>query len=182
MESHEITNTSRSWYRLRIRVWIVVWLLYFYSRYFVYDNYYSWFDNINFLIHEAGHPIMWMFGDILGVWWWSLFQRFVPITFFIYFFLRRANLAWQLSLFRVWQSLLYSSIYIADANKLILPLRSDNGIHDWRFILGNAWLIQSADEIWTGVFIFWSVLIFIALGIMLYEWIRREPMNIWYSE
>ncbi len=169
-------------YRLRIRVWIIVWLLYFYSRWFVYDNYYSRLDHINFLIHEAGHPLMGMFGDMAGVWWWSLFQRFVPLSFFVYFFVRRANIAWQISLFWVGQSLLYSSIYIADANKLVLPLRSDNWIHDWWYILGNAWLIQYADTIWTSVFILGSALIFVALWVMALDAKHRAEFNIWLPQ
>ena len=181
MDTTPLINPPLPAYRLRIRVWIIAWLLYFYSRWFVYDNYYSRLDNINFLIHEAGHPLMGIFGEMPGVWWWSLFQRFVPISFFVYFFMKRANIAWQLCLFWVWQSFLYSSIYISDANKLVLPLRGDNGIHDWQFILGDAWLIQYTDIIWTSVFVFGSLLIFFSLGIMFLDAKNRMPIEIWMN-
>ena len=182
MDSNILSNPPLPAYRLRIRVWIIVWLLYFYSRWFVYDNYYSRLDNLNFLIHEAGHPLMSIFGDMAGVWWWSLFQRCIPLAFFVYFFVRRANIAWQLCLFWVGQSLLYSSIYIADANKLVLPLWSDNGIHDWWYILGNAWLIQYADTIWTSVFVFASVVIFVALWAMARDAKNRAEFSIWLPQ
>jgi len=182
MDSNILPNPPLPTYRLRIRVWIIVWLLYFYSRWFVYDNYYSWLDTINFLVHEAGHPIMGMFWEFIWFLWGTLFQLLIPGAFFVYFFTRRANIAWQLCLFWVWESLLNISIYAWDAVNQLLPLWDPNGSHDWTYLLDKMWVLAHADTVGKMIFIFGSILIFFALWIMFYDGFKRQPITIWYWE
>ena len=52
----------------------------------VYDPF-TWrlLDGVDFLIHEAGHPIFGIFGEFIGVAGGSLLQVLVPLAFFGYF-------------------------------------------------------------------------------------------------
>jgi hypothetical protein len=175
----ETINPPLPAYRLRIRVWIVLWLLYFYSRWFMYSNYYSRLDNINLIIHEAGHPLMSIFWEVMQFLWGTLFQLMIPTLFFVYFFVRRVNIAWQLCLFWIWENFLNISYYAWDAVDQALPLLGWE--HDWAYLLGHMWLLNHARSIESILFIFGSLLIFVALGYLLYDGIRKQPISIGYE-
>jgi len=176
MDTTPLQNPPLPAYRLRIRVWIVVWLLYFYSRWFVYPNYYSRLDNINLVIHEAGHPLMSIFGEFMQFLGGTLFQLMIPTVFFVYFWVRRVNVAWQLCLFWIGENFLNISYYAWDAVDQALPLLG--GEHDRAYLLGHMWLLSHARTLETLIFVFWSLLICVALWVMLYDGIKKQPMNI----
>ena len=177
----ETTNPPLPAYRLRIRVLIIIWLLYFYSRWFVYENYYSFLDNVNLIFHEAGHVILWFWWEFITAWGGTIFQLLIPSIFLGYFRLRRVNLAWQLSLFWVGQNFLNISIYAADAIKQELPLLNPNGSHDWTYLLDKLWILAHADVTGKIFFALGSVLIFLSLWYMFYDWIKRQAITIGYD-
>lgn len=163
-------------YRLRIRILTILWLIYFYSRRFVNENYYSRLDNINLLIHEAGHPLMSIFGEFLWFLGGTFFQLSIPTIFFLYFFLHRANIARQLCLFRIWENWLNISIYAGDAVNQNLPLLG--GQHDRAYILWELNFLKYTDSIEKFFFTFGSILIFIALFFIAYDAKNRENIRL----
>ena len=114
------------------------WLVLFYS--------YHWVDGINLLIHEAGHVVFSLFGGTVGLLAGPLLQLAVP--FFITFRLWRRGESVPAAVGAFWsaESLMYTAEYLADANRLALPLIGDHP-HDWRWLLDRAGALESAEEI-----------------------------------
>ncbi len=89
-------------------------------------------DNVNLIIHEAGHWIFWPFGEFLQVLGGSLNQVLVPCLFVVYFYFQRDYYSSALTLFWTAINLVNVSIYAADAVKMQLPLLGgDASTHDW---------------------------------------------------
>jgi hypothetical protein len=96
-------------------------------------------DNVNLIIHEAGHVVFSPFGQFIYLLGGSLFQVLVPIIFSSYFFLRGQNFSGSILLYWVGQNLINVSIYAGDAVVMQLPLLGgDTAIHDWNAILTMA--------------------------------------------
>ena len=114
------------------------WLVFFYR--------YHWVDGINLLIHEAGHVVFSLFGDTAGVLAGPLLQLAVPS--YITFRLWRRGEAVPAAVGALWsaESLMYTAEYMADANRLALPLIGDHP-HDWRLLLDGVGTLESAEEI-----------------------------------
>jgi hypothetical protein len=92
-------------------------------------------DNVNLIIHEAGHTIFSPFGDFIHILGGSLFQVLVPMVFSGYFFFRGQYYSGALSLYWVGQNLMNVSVYARDAIVMQLPLLGGDGvIHDWNYI------------------------------------------------
>ncbi|WP_419938167.1 hypothetical protein [Candidatus Palauibacter sp.] len=114
------------------------WLVFFYR--------YHWVDGSNLLIHEAGHLVFFLFGETLGVLAGPLLQLAVPL--YITFRLWRRGEAVPAAVSALWsaESLMYTAEYMADANRLALPLIGGHP-HDWRLLLDRAGALESAEEI-----------------------------------
>ena len=114
------------------------WLVFFYS--------YHWVDGINLLIHEAGHVVFSLFGETVGLLAGPLLQLAVPS--FITLRLWRRGESVPAAVCALWsaESLMYTAEYMADANRLALPLIGGHP-HDWRLLLDRAGALESAEEI-----------------------------------
>ncbi len=106
----------------------------------------SWWDlldDVNLAVHEAGHVLFGLFGDIPGVLGGSLFQVMIPAIFAGYFFRSRQRFSGAITLAWVAQSMVNVSVYIKDARAQDLPLLGgEASIHDWWYILINWDLLQ----------------------------------------
>lgn len=114
------------------------WLVFFYR--------YHWVDGINLLIHEAGHVVFSVFGETLGLLAGPLLQLTVPL--FITYRLWRRGESLPAAVAALWsaESLMYTAEYMADANRLALPLTADHP-HDWHLLLDRAGLLGSAEAL-----------------------------------
>jgi hypothetical protein len=93
-------------------------------------------DNLDLVIHEAGHVFMMPFGDFIHVLGGSLFQVMIPAIFSGYFFFRREWFSASMILMWVGYNLVNVSAYIGDSVTMQLPLLGgDNVIHDWNYLL-----------------------------------------------
>jgi hypothetical protein len=94
-------------------------------------------DNVNLIMHEAGHVVFSLFGPFVYLLGGSLFQILVPIVFSGYFFLWQEDFyAGSLLLFWVGQNFINVSVYAGDAVVMQLPLLGgDSSTHDWHAIL-----------------------------------------------
>src|SRR5688500_4857762 len=72
-------------------------------------------DDVNLAVHEAGHILFGLFGDIPGVLGGSLFQIIIPAVFAGYFFRSGQRFSGAMTMVWVAQSMVNVSIYIKDA-------------------------------------------------------------------
>jgi hypothetical protein len=101
---------------------------------------YRWMflDNVNLIIHEAGHPLWSPFGEFSMFLGGSLTQILVPLVFLGYFWFARQRFAACVVALWTASSLFNLAVYIGDARAMELPLLGgDNSTHDWNWILSE---------------------------------------------
>ncbi len=106
-------------------------------------------DTIDLFIHEAGHIVFRLFGRFVEFLGGSLLQVIIPVAAVIVF--GKSNPKYYpFTLYWTGQSLINVSIYIGDAPFMKLHLISKGAIHDWRWLLSNAGMMENAGDIaWT---------------------------------
>ncbi len=109
-------------------------------------------DGVDFLIHEAGHPIFGIFGEFIGVAGGSLMQVLVPLAFFGYFLYKKHYYSASFVLFWVGQSLLNVYVYARDAVAMQLVLNSgltgsEGGFHDWNYLLDATGMLAHTIQV-----------------------------------
>jgi hypothetical protein len=121
-------------------------------------------DGVDLAIHESGHLVFSLFGEIITALGGTLFQLIIPAAFVVYFWRRKDRYAAGFALWWIAQNLWNISVYIADARAQDLPLVG-GGEHDWTYLLGEAgWLARDA-AIASAVHATGVVIYFIALGL-----------------
>ena len=123
-------------------------------------------DNLDLLIHEAGHVIFYLFGTFLYILGGSLFQILFPFVFVVYFWLGRNFYAASIVLHWVGMNCINVSVYASDAVRMQLPLLGgDSTTHDWHYILGTLNLLPHTDQVGAclyGLGVFGMILAFCA--------------------
>lgn len=100
-------------------------------------------DNVDLIIHEAGHWIFMFFGEFIYILGGSLTQVLVPTIFSSYFFLRRDYFSASFILFWVGYNIVNVSIYMGDSIVMQLPLLGgDSSIHDWNYLLTSLHILK----------------------------------------
>lgn len=103
-------------------------------------------DNVNLIVHEAGHLLFGWLGETLGLWGGTLLELLVPLALAAYFFFRRHTAATAFAAFFLFENFLYISVYMADARAQQLPLVGvgdpDSVDHDWYLIFSSLGLLQ----------------------------------------
>ncbi|MFH0740074.1 MAG: hypothetical protein V1819_03045, partial [bacterium] len=161
--------------------WLKVVVLATFAVYFIwcFVSFEKWhfLDNVNLIIHEAGHFIFAIFdNEFIGVLGGTIFQLAVPIVFIVYFFLKGQFFSGSLLMFWLAQSLLNVAVYLGDAVKMELPLLGGGDFHDWNYLLGRLNILANADKIALLIRIFSVV---IALGaIIIALLIILKPKNL----
>ena len=99
-------------------------------------------DNVNLIIHEAGHVIFRVFGEFVYFLGGSLMQILVPLVFSAYFWRSGQRFAACVTIFWTATSLLQLAVYVGDARAMELPLLGGEYVtHDWNWILTElGWL------------------------------------------
>jgi hypothetical protein len=123
-------------------------------------------DAINLAIHETGHLVFAVFGEVIAALGGTLFQLIIPLTFCVYFLRRGDRLGAATCLWWTAINCFNISVYVADARSQELDLVG-GGEHDWAFLLGEWGLLQSDHGIaraWRAVG-FVLFLVAIAAGI-----------------
>jgi hypothetical protein len=105
-------------------------------------------DNLDLIIHEAGHWIFMVFGDLVYTLGGSLNQVLVPALFVGYFLLCREWFAMSLMATWVGYNIVMVSWYMNDAIVMRLPLLGGEGvIHDWNHIFVMTNLLSHTYQI-----------------------------------
>lgn len=110
------------------------------------DGYLRIVDDINLVIHEAGHPLFGIFGELPGWWGGTLMELLVPGAIAVAFWFQRSALSLAFALIWFFENLHYIAWYIADASLEALPLLG-GGEHDWNFLLTHYDLLQQDAQI-----------------------------------
>ncbi len=142
------------------------------------DGWTPFLDGVNVLFHEAGHPILGLFGwETLTILGGSLFQVLLPLSIGVGFWFKRQPLGVAFCGQWVGQNLLYVSRYIADARAQELPLIG-GGEHDWTELL-TRWNVLDKDLVIAGrvAFLGWFLMVAWALwlGWRVYQDRLRDP-------
>lgn len=105
-------------------------------------------SGVDLFVHEAGHAVtMWappLVCSLAG----SVAQVALPLCLAAYFWFRRDGLAVVVLVAWAAESLNNVSVYVADAQLMLLPLVGDDGSgagHDWHNILSRLGLLGSTD-------------------------------------
>lgn len=126
---------------------LIIVVLIAYSAWLVFGYRYHFIDNVNLLVHEAGHVLFSPFGEVLGMLGGTILQLAVPLLFAGYFLFKQKQ-RFEASICGVWaaESAMYTAEYISDAQPLALPLIGGH-IHDWRWFFDRFGGLRAADEI-----------------------------------
>ena len=130
-------------------------------------------DNVNLVVHEAGHALFGWFGFVPGLWGGTVFQLMVPLMLACYFFVQRQAPAFAFCLFFFFENFLGIAAYMADARAMALPLVTIGDpefvTHDWHAIFGTMGLLEHDTQISAVVrFVGWAGMILTPL------WLARR--------
>jgi hypothetical protein len=136
---------------------LIGWLI-FYALFLLHaatdDDGFLFIDNVNLVVHEAGHLLTgWTEHPMFTAWGGTLLQWLVPLALAATFFIRRHTTGFVFCLFVFFENFLYTSVYIADARAMDLPLvtvggaDADTNLHDWNLILSDLGLLPHDTRI-----------------------------------
>ena len=123
-------------------------------------------DNIDLVIHEAGHFFFSLFGKFIYTLGGTLMQIILPSIIASYFFRNNYRTGVQFGFLWLGQNLINISVYAADARAQKLPLLGGNKVyHDWHYLLGEIGLLQY-DHIVGYIFLGVAIIIFAVAVLM----------------
>lgn len=128
-------------------------------------------DGVFVPIHEGGHLLFRMLGEFMMVAGGTIFQLLVPFLLASYFILHRQAQGVAFCLFFMFEQLLPTATYMADARAQELPLLSIGGgedvIHDWNYLFGKLGLLDHDIQIAGFVrFVGWMGMIAIVIWLL----------------
>lgn len=149
----------KRWAPTAIMIPIMVWMI-------LNRGTYTWIDNADLVIHEAGHFFFTFFGKFIYTLGGTLMQILLPSLITWYFFRNSYRTGVQFGLLWVGQNLINISVYAADARAQALPLLGGNKVyHDWNYLLSATSLLQYDIEV--GYLIFGAaIIIFVITAIL----------------
>ena len=103
-------------------------------------------DYVNLPFHEFGHLFFDFFGQGLGLWGGTLAQLLIPVIIGVNFWIRQEPLGVAFGGFWFGENFLNISVYLGDAQKMLLPLVG-GGEHDWNLILSSLNLLNQCGLI-----------------------------------
>jgi len=128
------------------RVALVGWLV-FYALFLLYaaldQSKFLLIDNVNLVIHEAGHLLFSWLGYTVMILGGTLGELLAPLLLAVYFWWQRHTTGFAFCAFWFFENFLYIGTYMADARAQALPLVG-SGEHDWE-ILFSQWGLLTRD-------------------------------------
>ncbi|MEZ4180696.1 MAG: hypothetical protein R3B41_04295 [Candidatus Doudnabacteria bacterium] len=146
----------------------------------VYSIYYAsqlgdwhFIDNINLIIHEAGHVVFMPFGELLTLLGGSMLQIIIPLIFAGYFLWTKKFISFGLMCFWASFNFFNVSVYAGDALTMQLPLLTgDKDSHDWNQILFILGWLKHTSAISMVFYVFgWVVMLTGFLSSLLLYWL-----------
>jgi len=137
-------NTTLQWCVAAAVAMALAWLTY------THDGWVPILSSFDLGVHEFGHPAFFWAPAILVQFAGSLMQVALPLAACGYFLWRRDRFAVIVTFAWAAESLNNVSVYVGDAQRMILPLFNDDGSgagHDWHNLLSETGLLGSTDAI-----------------------------------
>jgi|SRR5690606_9718679 len=127
---------------------------------------YSFIDNADLVIHEAGHLFFSLFGKFIYTLGGTLMQILLPSLIAWFFFSKYYRTGVQFGLLWLGQNFLNIGVYARDAREQILPLLGGNRVyHDWNYMLGEIGILH-LDDVVGYAFLIIGIIIFIVSVLM----------------
>jgi hypothetical protein len=159
----EIKNNTAEQSPHLIKLFIAIGATLYFLYYIRTSTDWHFIDNVNLIIHEAGHTLCFFFGQFIQILAGSALQILFPTTFSLYFYIKGDYYSSSLLLFWIGQNIINVSIYVSDSIIMQLPLLGgDNVIHDWNYILSRLGILQYANRIGSFMFLLGIITIIIA--------------------
>jgi hypothetical protein len=118
-------------------------------------------DNIDLVIHEAGHFFFSLFGKFIYTLGGTLMQIILPSIITTYFLRNHYRTGVQFGLLWFGQNFINISVYAADAQARKLPLLGGNKVyHDWHYLLSSTGLLEF-DYLVGYIFFGFAIIIFL---------------------
>ena len=136
----------------------------------------SFLDSLDLAVHETGHLVFAMFGEVIHAAGGTLFQLIVPGSFLGYFARNNDRHAATVALWWMAQNLWNISVYVRDARVQELPLVG-GGEHDWAFLLGRFGLLAHDQGIGRGIQALGTILCLVAIVCGVLFSLRTQPAN-----
>lgn len=131
-------------YKLAITFLALSYCLYYASS----PDRWHFIDNVDLIIHEAGHVVFMFFGEFMTIFGGSLLQILIPFIFFVYFYLKEQNFSASLLLYWLGINFINVSVYAGDSLKMQLPLITGvTETHDWNQLLFRLGLLRHTDGV-----------------------------------
>jgi hypothetical protein len=148
-----------------IKKWVTSMVLFPISLYYILSHgQYTFIDNADLIIHEAGHFFFGFMGSFIHAAGGTLMQILFPAFLAFYFFRSAYVTGVQVFIFWLGQNLLNISVYAADAQVRKLHLLG-NGKHDWYFMLQELGILEHCEQV--GLFFFTLALVIFAFTLSL---------------
>ncbi len=138
----------------QIKKAISTFIITLYATYYTFTST-SWhfIDNLNLIIHEAGHTIFSFMPKFIYIAAGSGFQILFPAIFSLYFLYKEDRYSASMVLFWVGTNIINISVYARDAVDMHLPLLGGNdSIHDWNYLLSSLNLLDHTHSIADFIF------------------------------
>lgn len=127
---------------------------------------YGLIDNVDLVIHEAGHIFFSLCGKFIYTLGGTLMQMILPSIIAGFFLRNNYRTGVQIGLLWLGQNLINISVYAADARAQKLPLLGGNKVyHDWHYLLNTLGILNFDAKV--GYFFFGlAMLVFIVAILM----------------
>jgi hypothetical protein len=165
---------------LRIGRGAALALLVFFTASLLFDkSRWVFLDNVNLLLHEAGHFLFRWFGAGMSALGGTLHQLLWPALFTVYFaWWRKDRFAAFVCAWWFGENLQQIAVYMRDAIDMGLPLVGGE-VHDWNFLFSRWGVLRSCLGIGRAVQVLgWSCM---ATSLLLLAWMvfwpRREDVD-----
>ncbi len=126
------------------------WLI-FYALFLIYiaaaSSPFLLIDNVNLVVHEAGHLLFGWLGQTIGVAGGTILELLVPAALAAFFIFQRQLPGTTFCSFLFFENFHYIAPYMADARRQELPLVSvgdagGEGVHDWFYLFQKLGLLE----------------------------------------
>jgi hypothetical protein len=139
-------------------------------------NFGHFIDNIDLIIHEAGHPIFSFFGDLVMFLGGSFNQILIPFIFSVYFFFRKEYYSASIVGMWVGYNIVNVSYYMADAILMNIPLLGgDSSSHDWNNIFSMTHTLSYTHTFSSIAWTIGMAVMIIGLCFAIWYSIRPQP-------
>jgi len=127
---------------------------------------YGLIDNVDLVIHEAGHIFFSLFGKFIYTLGGTLMQIILPSIIAGFFLRNNYRTGVQVGLLWLGQNLINISVYAADARAQKLPLLGGNKVcHDWHYLLNTLGILNFDTEV--GYFFFGAAILVFVVAVLM---------------